>query len=74
MKGNAQLDDNHAHQVTAVAQYAFSKRTSAYVEAVYQRAGGGAGAQAWISGMMGPDTQSSASSQFLARVGLMTRF
>lgn len=74
MKGNAPLDDNYAHQVTAAVQYALSKRTSAYVEAVYQHAGGNDGAQAWINGVMGPDAQSSTSSQFLARIGMMTRF
>ncbi|WP_323119257.1 porin [Burkholderia alba] len=74
MKGNAQLDDNYAHQVTAAVQYALSKRTSAYVEAVYQRAGGSQGAQAWINGVTGPDAQSSGNSQFLARIGMLTRF
>ncbi|KVE26643.1 porin [Burkholderia singularis] len=74
MKGNAQLERNYAHQVTTAVQYALSKRTSAYVEGVYQYAGGGAGAYAWINGVMGPDAQSSTRSQFLARIGMLTRF
>jgi predicted porin len=74
MKGNAQLDHNYAHQLTGAVQYALSKRTSAYVEAVYQLAGGSVGADAWINGVMGPNAQSGSRSQFLGRIGMFTRF
>jgi len=73
MKGNAQLDNNRANQIIAALQYALSKRTSAYVEAVYQRVGGN-DAQAWINGLTGVDGQSASNAQFLTRIGVMTRF
>nr|WP_324250879.1 porin [Paraburkholderia saeva] len=72
MKGNDFLNNNHAHQVTAVADYFLSKRTLVYVEAVYQRTN--SGAQALISGVLDADGTSSGPSQFLTRVGVETRF
>ncbi|MGA7777460.1 MAG: porin [Paraburkholderia sp.] len=75
MKGNAVLENNWAHQVTTGVQYNFSKRTTAYVEAVYQRAGGDAAVtQAWINGLMQTDGAASNRSQTLARIGLQTKF
>lgn len=73
MSGNSQLDSNKAHQVTAAMQYALSKRTSVYAEAVYQRVSGN-GAQAWINGLNGPDGQSSSNAQLLTRIGMITHF
>jgi predicted porin len=70
MKGNQVLQGNEAQQVTSAVQYNFSKRTVAYVEASYQRAGG-SGAQAWINGITQP---ASGRSQTIARVGLQTKF
>lgn len=72
MKGNAFLDNNHAHQVTAAADYFLSKSTALYVEAVYQRAN--SGANALISGVLDPSGTSSGPTQFLARVGMRTSF
>ena len=72
MKGNSYLNNNHAHQVTATLSDQLSKRTAVYVESVYQRTN--AGAQALINGMLNPTDTSSGPSQFLARVGLTTRF
>jgi predicted porin len=69
MWGNAGVDNNHAHQVTAVAQYSLSKRTMVYAETVYQIAN--TGANAAIDGTFGP---SSSNSQFIGRVGIQTAF
>lgn len=75
MKGNDELDNNKAHQVATALQYHFSKRTMAYVEAVYQRASGdSATTQAWINGLLQPDAAASNRSQTLARIGLQTKF
>ena len=39
-------------------QYHFSKATTAYVEAIYQRASGdGATTRAWINGLLQPDAR-----------------
>lgn len=73
MKGNVTLKDNAAHQLTSTLQYFFSKHTSAYVEAVYQYAHG-AGAHAWINGLLSPNSASSGPSQFLTRIGVTTAF
>lgn len=75
MQGNEVLQNNKAQQFTTALQYNFSKRTTAYIEAIYQRAGGDAAVtQAWINGLMQPDAAASNRSQTLARVGLQTRF
>jgi len=72
MKGNAFLDNNHAHQVTAAADYFLSKRSTVYAEAVYQRTN--SGAHALISGVLDPSGMSSGSKQFIARIGVQTKF
>ncbi|HKR47691.1 MAG TPA: porin [Paraburkholderia sp.] len=69
MKGNAVLNNDHAHQLTAMFQYSLSKRTSVYSQVVYQWANEGANAQ--INGVFVP---SSTSSQFVARIGMTTQF
>lgn len=65
MKGNAVVDNNHSNQLTAMARYYLSKRTSVYVHAAYQWTN--SGAQAQIGGIMVP---SSTSSQFVGGIGL----
>ncbi|WP_371128441.1 porin [Burkholderia dolosa] len=72
MKGNAALDDNHAHQVTATIRYSLSKRTIVYASGVWQRANVGAHAQ--IGGVMDPDGASSGATQAIARIGVNTVF
>ena len=75
MIGNEVLRNNKAHQITTALQYSFSKRTTAYVEAIYQRASGDAtGTQAWINGLVQSDDAASNRSQTLARVGLQVKF
>ncbi|MGF6903449.1 porin [Paraburkholderia sp. GAS348] len=75
MKGNAVLLNNKAQQITTAIQYNFSRRTTAYVEAIYQRASGdGSVTQAWINGLNQPDDAASNRSQTLARVGLQMKF
>ncbi|WP_213302001.1 porin [Paraburkholderia sacchari] len=69
MWGNAGVDNNHAHQINAVAQYSLSKRTTVYAGTSYQIAN--AGATAAIDGTFGP---SSSNYQFVGRVGIQTRF
>ncbi|TCW78780.1 porin [Burkholderia sp. SRS-46] len=72
MKGNAELDNNHAHQIGATVGYSISKRTMVYVDGVYQRAN--SGAHAAINGIVNPAGSSSSASQAIARVGLRTVF
>ncbi|CAG9184914.1 porin [Cupriavidus pampae] len=75
MRGNEALQNNRAQQVTGAIQYHLSKRTTAYVEAIYQHASGdGPATQAWINSL--PATAGAASShvQTLMRIGLATRF
>ncbi|RDV00345.1 porin [Trinickia dinghuensis] len=69
MKGNASVDDNHAHQLSAMLEYLLSKRTGVYAAVVYQRASRGGNAQ--INGDLVP---SSTPTQAIARIGLTTRF
>lgn len=72
MKGNAYLDNNHAHQISTSVDYLLSKRTMVCVQAVYQRAN--SGVQALIGGIIDSNGTSSGPSRFLARVGIETRF
>jgi predicted porin len=75
MKGNDVLQNKKAQQITTALQYSFSKRTTAYVEVIYQRASGDAAiTQAWINGLNQPDGTASNRSQTLARVGLQMKF
>lgn len=75
MKGNETLQNNKAHQVTGALMYWFSKRTSVYLEGVYQRASGDNPATgAWINGLFGPNAASSSHSQAIGRLGLTTLF
>ncbi|WP_052406041.1 porin [Paraburkholderia heleia] len=72
MKGNAYLDNNHAQQITAIVDYFLSRCTVVCGETVYLRTN--AGAQALISGVLDPDGTSSGPNQFIACVGVQTRF
>lgn len=72
MKGNAILNNNHAHQISSIAEYSLSKRTSIYTMAVYQRVNHGA--YALVNGITDTDGSSTSESQLLLRVGLHTRF
>ncbi len=70
MKGNAELGEQHAHQVAAQLSYILSKRTNVYVSGVYQRAAHGG--EALINGVF--DGASSGPTQAIARIGLQTKF
>lgn len=72
MKGNDVVDNNHAHQIAGIVDYALSKRTDVYVLGVYQR--GSSGSEAQINGMNSSDGASDSPTQAVARVGLHTRF
>lgn len=72
MKGNEQLDNNHAHQFGAVLIYAFSRRTLMYLQTIHQRTN--SGAQAHIMGIMDPLGASSSSRQSIFRIGMWTTF
>ncbi|WP_368623841.1 porin [Paraburkholderia sp. BR13444] len=72
LKGNEELNNNHAHQLGATLNYSLSKRSMVYAEGVYQKAS--AGSQAAINGIMGSNGSSSTTSQAIARVGLRTAF
>lgn len=72
MKGNAKLEHNQAQQITSALQYSLSKRTTLYVEGVYQWTGGDVAGQhnAWVNG----EAQSSSTRQLVGRVGMQTFF
>jgi len=72
-KGNAALTDNSAQQLAATLRYTLSRRTLVYVESMYQHAHGPT-AQAAINGLCGVNCASSGRNQFLATVGMATRF
>jgi predicted porin len=61
------------HQVTLMADYAFSKRTDVYVEGVYQHAYGADGS-AFEGALINGLAQSSTGNQVAATVGMRTRF
>jgi len=69
MKGNTELDNNHAHQITATVSSYLSKKTLVYVQGANQRASSGARAQ--INYVF---TGSSTSAQAIARVGMKLVF
>ncbi|SEI21279.1 Outer membrane protein (porin) [Paraburkholderia hospita] len=71
--GSTGSGDPKWHQVTLMADYAFSKRTDVYVEGVYQHAYGATGSAfegAFINGL----AQATTGNQVAATVGLRTRF
>jgi predicted porin len=72
--GNAGSGAPHWNQVSALANYAFSKRTDVYIQSTYQsvsaRAGNPLGV-AWINGVSSP---ASTSNQIEATVGVRHRF
>lgn len=72
MKGNAVLNNNHAHQIDMSVDYILSKRTMLYVQGIFQRAN--SGANALINGILDPNGASSGSTQSLARIGIKTIF
>jgi predicted porin len=71
-KGNANLSNQHANQVSGIVDYALSKRTSVYAIAAWQRTNDGK--QANIDGLIGAGSASSGPNQEVFRVGLHTRF
>lgn len=72
MKGNGFLDNNHAHQISAIVNHILSKRTLIYAESVYQRTN--EGAKALINGILDPTGSSSGPNQFIVRIGIKTSF
>ncbi|MFP3643044.1 porin [Paraburkholderia sp. SIMBA_054] len=70
-KGNDELTNNHSNQGGITLDYLLSKRTDVYVNAIYQRASGGADAFASINGTF---ATSSSASQTVLRLGLRTLF
>ncbi|MGX7006077.1 porin [Caballeronia sp. KNU42] len=70
-KGNDQLTNNHSNQGGITLDYLLSKRTDVYVNAIYQRASGGADAFASVNGTF---ATSSSASQTVLRVGMRTLF
>jgi predicted porin len=72
MKGNDELKNQHANQVSGIVDYALSKRTSVYSLVSVQRTNHGM--QANIDGLLGAGAASSGPSQAVFRVGLHTRF
>jgi len=75
MRGNDVVQNNKAHQITTALQYHFSKRTTAYVEGIYQRASGDSTpTRAWINALLQPDAAASGRSQVLGRIGMLVVF
>jgi len=72
-KGDATLTNNSAQQVAATLRYVLSKRTLVYVEGMYQHAQG-PDAHAAINGLCGVNCASSGRNQYLATLGMATRF
>jgi predicted porin len=70
-KGNEQLTNNHSNQGGVTLDYLLSKRTDVYVNAIYQRASGGANDFASVNGTF---ATSSSANQTVLRVGLRTLF
>jgi predicted porin len=71
-KGNAELKNQHANEVSGILDYALSKRTSVYTLASWQRTNHGM--QANIDGLLGAGSASNGPTQAVFRVGLHTRF
>lgn len=79
MKGNEELSNVHAHQLGAVVNYSFSKRTSVYVSGIFQKANHGANALingTYSEGASLPTTAdaSSSSRQSMLRIGIRHLF
>jgi predicted porin len=76
LNGNRALDNNHANQLGASLNYAFSKRTMVYVSGVYQLAN--KGANALFNGIYdGADLAGDSSSgrmQRILRIGIRSMF
>lgn len=72
MKGDAYLNNNHAHQLNGIVRHLLSKRTAIYGEIVYQRTN--SRANALIDGVLDPGGTSSGPSQSIGRIGVQTRF
>jgi len=70
-KGNAELTNNHSNQGGLTLDYLLSKRTDVYVNAIYQRASGGADAFASVNGTF---ATSSSAIQTVLRLGVRTLF
>ena len=70
MKGNAQLNENKANQVSGGVQYYLSKRTNLYGTVSFQQAGGNGPAFASLNGL----APSSTSRQTAVSIGIATRF
>lgn len=71
MKGNEQLTDNKSHQAGLLLDYALSKRSDIYLNAVYQKVSGGPNARAWITAMA---AGSGGDSQGVLRAGVRHSF
>lgn len=70
MRGNAQLNDNRANQLTSLVGYRLSKRTTLYVDAALQIASGN-GAMAQVNASAGP---ASGGHQFVSTVSIQHTF
>ncbi|WP_224788610.1 porin [Pandoraea terrae] len=70
MRGNAQLNNNHANQLTSLLGYRVSKRTTVYVDAAWQVASG-ANAMAQVNSSAGP---ASGNRQFVSTFSIQHTF